>query len=769
MNKNNIGIAKGYILIVDDELAILDISAELLKRENYRVETANSGKEALKKISSDAPDLILLDISLFDMNGLDMCKNLKNDPQYSNICVVLMSGYESKDNVQAAFQAGAADFIPKSILHIALVPRIANQIRLLESETVIRSGLTKYENIFKTAGDAMFILKQEDGKLLDANPAAETMYGYTHKEFLNLSAIDLSAEPEKSDEARKTGQKKAALRYHRKKDGTVFPVDISANYYTENSQKLSVVNIRDITDQVTTQDGLLKSQEHYKAIFENFPALIWFSGLDALCYYFNKTWLTFTGRSLEEERGNGWAEGVHPDDFDRCLKIYLDNFNVQKPFDMDYRLKHHSGEYRWISDHGQPFYDENGEFAGYIGSCYDISEKKNRELELLKLQSAIEQIDTTIVITDANGRIEYANPFALELTGYTAQETIGKNPRIFKSGKHDKAFYAKLWQTISRGDIWKGFLTNRKKDGSFYEEEATIAPVKNKEGKIVNYVAIKQDISDKLQLEEKLRRSQKMEAIGILAAGIAHEINSPMQYILDNTRFLEDSVKDFIALVNALSNHNFKCDPANCAEIKRLVQNLDINFLKLEIPQAITENIVGIGKIRTIISALKDFSFPRSFILTDTDVNKNLETVLLISASSWKGYAEMEKQLAPNLPLVPCYADELNQVFINLLVNAVDAIREKHDKKGVIKISTALVGEFVQITIADNGVGIEDKIKNKIFQPFFTTKDVGKGTGQGLAIVYDIIYNLHKGSIDVNSEVGKGTEFIIKLPLDRRD
>ncbi|MEI7727546.1 MAG: PAS domain S-box protein, partial [Bacteroidota bacterium] len=221
---------------------------------------------------------------------------------------------------------------------------------------------------------------------------------------------------------------------------------------------------------------LRESEVQYRNLANTGSALIWKSGTDKLCNYFNETWLRFTGRTLEQELGNGWAEGVHPEDFNKCLETYISAFDKQEPFEMEYRLRHSSGEYRWILDLGTPNYNSTGVFVGYIGHCFDISERKANETALKKLSQAVQQSPVMVYITDLNGNLEYANPKATELTGYTLEELAGQNPRILNSGEQPNEEYRILWETLKSGKEWRGEFHNKKKNGELFWSAASISP-----------------------------------------------------------------------------------------------------------------------------------------------------------------------------------------------------------------------------------------------------------------------------------------------------
>lgn len=253
-----------------------------------------------------------------------------------------------------------------------------------------------------------------------------------------------------------------------------------------------------------------KAKEFYLGILEEFPALIWRANTEKLCDYFNTTWLQFTGKTMEEEYGYGWAEGVHPDDLDKCVEIYNLNFDQRKSFSMEYRLKNADQEYRWILDIGRPYYDLDGTFLGYIGSCYDITERKDTQEKLESIQSemkvivqAIEQTKEMVRITDKDSIITYVNVAVVNETVYSKEELIGQKSSIFKSGKQDESFYRNLWDTILTRNIYKNVIINKRKDGTLYHEEQTITPVFDEQNSLF-FVSTGHDISERIEVEKKL-------------------------------------------------------------------------------------------------------------------------------------------------------------------------------------------------------------------------------------------------------------------------
>ncbi|MCU7859268.1 MAG: cache domain-containing protein, partial [Candidatus Thiodiazotropha sp. (ex Lucinoma kastoroae)] len=283
-------------------------------------------------------------------------------------------------------------------------------------------------------------------------------------------------------------------------------------------------------------------------------------------------------------------------------------------------------------------------------------------------------------------------------------------------------------------------------------------------------------LTEKVSLESRLLKAEKMESVGRLAAGIAHEINTPTQYVSSNIDFLNDAYGDITELLKQLSNRiaseheHGKLGADFAASVEAYFEEADWEYLQEETLHALTQSKEGVQRITKIVNAMKNFSHPASGKLQLSDINLGIKSTVTVASNEWKYAAAMDLQLDATIPSVPCYRDELNQVFLNMILNSSQAIIEHNKKigkeKGLITITTAGTDEYVEIRISDTGGGMPDEVVTKIFDPFFTTKDVGKGTGQGLAIAHDVIVNKHHGSIEVETEQGEGTTFIIHLPLN---
>jgi signal transduction histidine kinase len=293
-------------------------------------------------------------------------------------------------------------------------------------------------------------------------------------------------------------------------------------------------------------------------------------------------------------------------------------------------------------------------------------------------------------------------------------------------------------------------------------------------GEDVGILLLGANITQRKLMQSQLAQAQKLESIGLLAAGIAHEINTPIQYVGDNMLFLQESFHDLSTLLEHYTALYQMCrngapTAAILSQIETTVAAIDVAYLTEEIPTAIQQSLEGVERVATIVRAMKEFSHPSTKEKVSVDLNKAIESTITVARNEWKYVAQMVTDLAPDLPLVPCVPGELNQVILNILVNAAhalgDVVSDGAPEKGTITVSTRQGGDGVEIRIADTGPGIPEAIRDKIFDPFFTTKEVGKGTGQGLAIAHTVVVEQHGGQLTFETTEGEGTTFIIRLPL----
>lgn len=305
--------------------------------------------------------------------------------------------------------------------------------------------------------------------------------------------------------------------------------------------------------------------------------------------------------------------------------------------------------------------------------------------------------------------------------------------------------------------------------------DVSTVPLLNAEGEVIGVLDVAVDLTDHLRLESQLRRAQKLESIGQLAAGVAHEINTPAQYVTDNLRFLKTSFADLNGVVKRASHLADAAAeagmlPTEVEALQRQREAADLDFLNEEIPRSFEQTLDGMRRVTEIVGAMKEFAHPGNKFKEKADLNEAVRSTVVVCRSRWRYVAELTMDLAPDLPVVPCFLGDINQVLLNLIVNAADAIEDRPDRGsdelGLIHISSTWDDAGVSIAVQDTGGGIPADIEERIFDPFFTTKEVGRGTGQGLALSYDMIVHKHGGTIDVCSRQGEGTTFTITVPLN---
>ncbi|NJD67683.1 MAG: PAS domain S-box protein [candidate division NC10 bacterium] len=387
-----------------------------------------------------------------------------------------------------------------------------------------------------------------------------------------------------------------------------------------------------------------------------------------------------------------------------------------------------------------PLRDEQGGTTGIVGIMVDMTERKRTEAQIRLQAAALEAAANGIIITDRNGTIRWANAAFARLTGYTAEETIGRTPRLLRSGRHDQAFYHNLWETVLSGRVWQGEIVNRRKDGSLYTEAQTITPVPDEHGNIAHFIAIKQDMTEPKRLQENLRQAQKLAAIGLLAGGIAHDFNNLLNGIIG---FAELALKE---LPEGSKGASYL---SRVPRLGRQAAGLIGQMLAFARKAPLERRPLDLNPLLKEIRKLLRQTFP--------------ETITI--------------QVEPALEALVANADpgEVQQIILNLATNARDAM----PCGGALTLRLVPVtlteaslgshphrrpGPFACLTVADTGTGIPSAIRDQIFEPFFTTKAPGHGTGLGLASVYGIVHQ-HEGWLEVETAEGQGSAFHVFLPI----
>ena len=427
-----------------------------------------------------------------------------------------------------------------------------------------------------------------------------------------------------------------------------------------------------------------------------------------------------------------------------------------------------------------PLRDGKGQVTGIAGIGRDNSERKKSEEALreaeLRYRTLFDEALAGIFKLGPKGHILSLNRAMADFMGYASPEEMLSSmtgPLWTAAVLPERG--AEFMVMMEAGGHVRGFeLEVFRKDGSKIWISCTIR-AKSYKGALVGYSGMVEDITERRLLREQLLQAQKLESVGQLAAGIAHEINTPVQYIGDNVRFLQDTFGELAALNVAYARllaavRSTEVTPQMLEEISLTVEKADVDYLLEEIPKAIEQTLEGISRVSSLVSAMKEFSHPGTGEKVPLDLNHAIESTITVARNEWKYVADMKAELDPALPLVSCFPGEFNQVVLNLIVNAAHAIADVTasggPEKGLITIRTRSVPGWVEVRIQDTGGGIPEKARARIFDPFFTTKEIGKGTGQGLAIARSVVVDKHQGTIDFETEEGHGTSFIIRLPCE---
>jgi len=487
----------------------------------------------------------------------------------------------------------------------------------------------------------------------------------------------------------------------------------------------------------------------------------------------------FASAEFLEERTQTFASITHPEDFPLVQAAIQEGLARRLPYVADYRVVRGDGALRWVHEKGQAVFNAEGQVRWLDGVIFDITERKQQEEEMRRLHRETEKlfasISAVLIGVDVEGRVARWNEAAAQTFGLAAEAVMHQSFHSLPIAWD----WEKLLTTISHAVHTERHL---ELDNFPFTREIgreaflnlSITPSKPDVENRLNYILLAVDVTQRRALETQLRQAQKLESIGQLAAGIAHEINTPTQYIGDNLRFLQDAFRDLSALLDAhgqllAAAKSGGLKPELIAAAEQAALTADVGYLLGEIPRAIGESLAGVERVSTIVRAMKDFSHPGTEEKTPVDLTRAIESTLTVARNEWKYVADLQTDFDTGLPPVPCLPGEFNQVVLNLVVNAAHAIAAKVEAggagKGVIAVRTRRDGRWADVRITDSGTGIPETARGRIFEPFFTTKEVGRGTGQGLAIARSVVVDKHGGTITFETETGRGTTFIVRLPL----
>jgi len=685
--------------------------------------------------------------------------------------------------VSPLFSGGKAGAV---VMHVNITARKL-------AEEALQSSSDYFNQIINAVGDPIFVKNRRrqftlvnDAMARSIGRSREEIIGTVDKEY--FPANEAAVFWEKDELVFTSGIENISEEEFTDADGkTRFVITTKRLYVDKEGEQYIVGAIKDITERKHAEEELkrnIQSKEETLALLDTILAsapigFAFYRDHELIYERINESLASINGLSVEEHLGRRFRD-VQPE-----LAVELEPL-LQRVLETGQPVREHEIVGTTVADPTRkrtwmgnfyPVRTKEGEILGVGVLIQDITQTKLTEEYLRSQQAKFRDLFDNAPVAyhelDVNGCFTRVNRTEELLLGYAESELRGRHPaEIIVEKVSRKSIEAKLAGKMSLQAVERTFI---RKDGSQVSVLNEDRLIYNSDGKVTGIRSTLQDITELKLLQDQLHRGQKLETIGQLAAGIAHEINTPTQYVGDNVRFLKDSFQDLNTILVKNRQMLELCRtehliPELVREMDEALESADIDYTIDEVPIAFTQALTGIERISKIVQSMKDYAHPGSGDeLKATDLNKAIESTITVASNEWKYFAKMETNYDETLPLVPCLAGEFNQVILNMIVNATHAIADVTGvgsvEKGTIKITTSHRNGHAEVRVSDTGSGMAPEVKKRIFDPFFTTKEVGKGTGQGLAISQTVIVEKHRGRIDVESTVGVGTTFIITLPL----
>jgi PAS domain S-box-containing protein len=668
-----------------------------------------------------------------------------------------------------------------------------------QAEIALEESEKRFMDVLYASNDAILLIDQE--RFVDCNEATARMLGYAKREdFLMTHPSQLSPplQPDgklsfdKANEMMSMAHHKGFHRcewINRRADGEEFPVEVSLTPINFKGHTVLHCLWRDITEQKRVEAALIESKESYRRLSDDMPLYVLSFKPDGTILYVNTLLASIYNSVAEEQIGSSFFDIVTPENA-KDIQERLRSLSPKNPIEThEDRYFLREGGIHWQEWTTRAFFDESGNTVRFQAIGQDISRRKQAEEHIAKVTRQLDLIlnsaGEAICGLDTQGFVTFINPSALQVLQYEADEMMGHpfhemvhqqsgSGTDLQSHKEECPVLATLRDGVMRRVTDEYYL---RKDNALVPVEYTTTAI-SEEGRIQGVVVIFKDVTERKALEGQLLQAQKLESIGQLAAGIAHEINTPVQYVGDNLEFLQfvfEQLWKAQSLYNSLlvDARESSIPRQRILEIESGLEDVDLAYIAEQTPRALEQSREGIQRIAKIVLAMKEFSHPSSQEKAPIDINRSIESTITVARNEWKYVAELTMDFDPLLPNVPCLQGEFNQVVLNIIVNAAHAISETNQSgaggKGHIGVQTHLDGQWAEIRISDTGPGIPEEVRSRVYDPFFTTKEVGKGTGQGLAIARNVIVRKLGGSLEFETEIGKGTTFIIRLPINEEE
>ncbi len=747
---------KERILVVDDSQIVRDSVAQELGESGFQTFFAENGKEAVELAILERPNLILMDINMPVMDGYQACLELKKNESVKHIPIVILSTSNTLEEREKGFKVGATEYFTKPFDKGQLNSYINNLLsankRAMSEKILIAEDTQLHQKIYEsTLGTYgfQFDMVENGQQVLEAlEKGSQPSAILLDCNMPVLNGFETCKRLKENESTRSIPV--IMVTASDKKEDVVKAMNAGANDYIfkpfvgeELARRIEshIKNFVLIKNLRKEQQYLQKITERLRSAFEKAATGMALVMPDGRWLQANRSLCELVGYSGEELQGISFQDMVHPEDLDSYLSSMEQLRKGQIPqFQKEIKFIHKFQQTIWAQLDVSLARDPADTPLYFIFQIQDISQRKKSEEERARLSMAVEQTADSIIITDVDGNIQYANP-AFEIhTGYNAVEIIGENPRILKSDKHDEEFYKNMWEQLTKGETWRGRVVNKKKNGILFEEEAVISPIQDSSGNIINYLAVKRDITREMMLEKQARQSQKMQAIGTLAGGIAHDFNNILTGIIGSAEMAMEDLSEESATYS----------------------HVDLIFRAGQ-------------RAGDLVAQILAFSRQSAYEHIPTQFHLILKEALNLLNASLPATIEIRERISTKSDLVKIDPTQMHQVVMNLCTNAAHAMEEEG---GVMEITlepfevdsdiTELLdelkeGKYLRFSISDTGHGMDKETLERVFEPFFTTKKTGEGTGLGLSAVHGIVEE-HEGKIIAGSEPGKGSTFHVYLP-----
>jgi len=770
------------VLMVDDDeddfIVARDLIASVRDCE-IQLEWVSAFEDATADMDRLDHDVYLIDYRLGAHSGLELLRD--NPKATQSKAVILLTGAGQSELDSEALRHGAADYLEKSHLTAPLLVKsiryVAERVRIME---YLRATNETLRSLIDVSPLGVCVIDNRHTVTL-WNPASEKVFGWSAAEVLG-KPLPGAHDGGDDDFARLVtsgfqGHALAGFEIRAaRKDGSEVDVNLwTAPLNDQRGRTSSVMAMAvDVTEQRQAQHALRSSEEFHRALSERSADIILVSNVEGIIRYASPSCQRVLGYTPDQLVDRVAFDFVHPEDIPAVQSVMESIWaHTREPMTLRVRFRNRIGDYRVIEGIGARISIESIP-EGIVLNARDVTDRVTAEELAHRLAAAVEQVSESIMITDTEGRILYANPAFAHLTGMDCADIVGQSTAVLCSVLTPAPDTRGLVDAVASGVVWSGTFGGRHRLGRACHVECTVAPIRDSNGRVINYVSVARDVTEERVREAHLRQSQRLEAIGSLASGIAHEINTPIQFIGDNVHFLASTLSELLPALQELSKVRATTgSEGNIGDSRRLPRDtdtLDLDYVIEEIPRALNQTREGIDRVISIVKAMREFAHPGGHgeHRTEIDLNRALEGALTVCRNQIKNVADVRTDFDVKLPPIPCYANELNQVFLNLLINAAQAIQEVYDKtgdRGWIAVRTVHENGSALVAIGDTGSGISESAREHIFEPFFTTKPVGRGTGQGLAIARSVIVDKHKGSITFDTVEGSGTTFYVRLPF----